>query len=239
MRERVITIDGPAGCGKSTVARRVASHVDGIAFNSGLVYRAVTWFALEEGVIVAGEEPADSFSRELRRRIDAAKLELVLVEGGDVPSLRVHVNGVDPGAALASSRVTREIHWVADDGPIRRALLDLQRTLPTDRKLVAEGRDMGSIVYPDAVAKFFLTATAAERARRRTRELQRELGEDADFDRVLAEVERRDAFDRSRVVAPLIRPEGATEIDSTGRTIDQVVEAVRQALPEAWRASWT
>lgn len=254
MRPHVITIDGPAGCGKSTVARLIARGVDGIAFNSGLVYRTVTWFALEQGLLVSGDTPTSDFSTLLRQALSQAELELVLQAGHDSagesaeavssdgsapPVLRVAINGRDPGVELVSSRVTREIHWVADDALVRASLLPLQRALPAGRFLVAEGRDMGSVVYPDAAAKFFLTATPAERARRRTQEFCRELGEEADFERVLAEVERRDAFDRNRAVAPLIVPPGAVVVDSTGRTVPEVVEAIREDLPEEWSQRWT
>lgn len=252
MRTHVVTIDGPAGCGKSTVARRLAQGVGGVAFNSGLVYRAVTWFALDRGILVPGESPLGGFSVQLRQELSQVEIELVLEPGNDPvddrdsggadfvpPVLRVTIDGTDPGPELVSSRVTREIHWVADDGPIRSALLSLQRSLPTERFLVAEGRDMGSVVYPDAAGKFFLTATPAERARRRTQELEGAEGEDADFDRVLAEVERRDAFDRNREVAPLVVPDGASLVDSTGRTVAEVVELIRDQLPPDWRARWT
>ena len=180
----MITIDGPAGCGKSTVAHAIAQMVEGIAFNTGLIYRAVTWLALE-------------------RRIDLQQPTLVIDLLDRVPialeevghEWRVRVGEERPTVALREARVTAEIHWIADSPELRARLLPLQRNWESTRIVVAEGRDLGTVVFPDAPVKVFLTASIEERARRRHAEQQ---GRGVPFATVLSEVEQRDRFDRER-----------------------------------------
>lgn len=220
---RLVTIDGPAGCGKSTVVRLLSERLDGLSFSSGLVYRAVTWLALEKGI-----DPADTAAVE--RALEAATIAVVETDG----ALRVEVDGHDPGAELHGSRVTEAIHWIADDTGLRRALLPLQRRLPVGRVILAEGRDLGTVVFPDAPVKVFLTATLEERARRRHAEFRDRLGEDVSLEEVTERIRRRDQNDSDRASAPLRAAPDARVIDTTDRSPDQVVGAILEGIPDEW-----
>ncbi|MEM7262381.1 MAG: (d)CMP kinase [Planctomycetota bacterium] len=233
--QRLITIDGPAGCGKSTTVRRLAERLGAIAFSSGTIYRALTHRVLQE---VSAEDLAampDAQRRDLMLRVlRAHSIEVREVVEGDRREFKVHVDGEHPGPVLHSSAVTREVHWVADDGAVREALLPLQREIRATVPIITEGRDMGSVVFPDAPVKIFLTASVDERARRRHRELREKRGEEIAFEEVRADVEARDRFDRSREVGPLIEPDGAVVVDSSGLTIEAVVERILAVVPVQW-----
>ncbi|MFQ5654743.1 MAG: (d)CMP kinase [Planctomycetota bacterium] len=223
MSFRIVTIDGPAGCGKSTVSRELALRIGAITFSSGMVYRAVTLLALEEGADL--ESP-----QEILALLDRHGMKLE--ESGG--RLRVLVDGRDLRRELYRSRVTAEIHWVADDPLVRAALLPLQRGIRCERPIIAEGRDMGTVVFPDALLKVFLAATQQERARRRHRELREEMGEELPLSRVLEEVVRRDRYDSERAVAPLRPAEDALVVDTTALSIEAVVALIMKRIPEDW-----
>ncbi len=226
--KKLITIDGPAGCGKSTVAKRLAEDLDGVAFNTGHIYRAVTLLVLREGV---SPEDEDAIASLLSRQ------RVMAVVAGN--QMHVLLDGQDPGEELRTTRVTREIHWIADSAKIRDRVRPMQRDIPYERVVVAEGRDLGTVVFPDAPVKVFLTASAEVRARRRHREVELKSGVPVDFATVLADVERRDRFDRERLVSPLIQAHDARVVDSTDMTAEEVVAAIREGLPEAWVDSST
>lgn len=187
------------------------------------MYRAVTWLALEEQVDL---DDVDS----LLELIAGSGIEMVEVES----AIGVRINGVDPGEVLYSSRVTTEIHHVSDPPRIRGALLPLQRSLPGSRPVFAEGRDMGTVVFPDAPLKVFLTATIEERARRRQREFRRNLGEELSLEEVTEQVRRRDELDSSRDVSPLKAARDAWVLDTTDLGIDEVVSRIAERIPEGW-----
>ena len=228
---RIITIDGPAGCGKSTVVRLLQSalaerSVDSVAFSSGLLYRGLTWSVLEEGI--------DPSERALvRAHVHAVDLRIVSRPG----ALRVELGGVDPGDALYSTRVTSSIHWIADDPEVRQQVLALQRALPAGPVILAEGRDLGTVVYPDAPLKIFLTASLAERARRRHAEFRERLGEEISLVEVEERIRVRDEHDSTREVAPLRAAEDALTIDTTAIPPEEVVAQILAALPSAWTAT--
>jgi len=225
---RLATIDGPAGCGKSTVCHRLAALFDGRAFSSGRIYRAVTWLALKEQIDL---EDVDS----LLALVAASAIELVETEA----TIGVKIDGIDPGDVLYSSRVTTQIHHVSDQREIRSALLPLQRSLPSLRPVFAEGRDMGTVVFPDATVKIFLTATIEERALRRQREFSRSLGEELSLAEVTEQVRRRDELDSSRDVSPLKPAEDAQVLDTTDLGIEEVVSSVAERIPEDWSEEGT
>jgi cytidylate kinase len=220
---RIVTLDGPAGCGKSTVSRRVARKLGGRMFSSGRIYRTLTWIGLENGV--------DFTDPQAVARLALDHSLTITAPGAD---FKVLVDGVDPGDVLDSTRVTGSIHYISGNLQLRQSVLPLQRSLPADQPVVAEGRDMGTIVFPDAPVKIFLTATAHQRAIRRQAELRQRLEEDLPFEEVLAQVEQRDARDSERDVSPMRPAEDATLVDSTDLDIDGVVSAIMERIPEDW-----
>ena len=223
--QRLITIDGPAGCGKSTAAHGLARSVDGLALNTGLIYRAVTWLALKHQVDLRDDGAVS-------RLLDSTPITLVEDSG----ELRVQVGREFPGEELREAHVTTEIHWVADSPELRARLLPLQRSWSSTRIVVAEGRDLGTVVFPDAPLKIFLTASIEERAQRRHSEQQRK-GRQVSFEQVLSEVEQRDRFDREREVAPLRAAEDAQVIDCSQLDAAATLQCVRDLVPRVARTT--
>jgi cytidylate kinase len=196
---RVVAIDGPVGSGKSTVAKAVARRLDLPYLESGAMYRVVAWAAVQRG-IDPEDEPAIT---DLAAALDMEVGERVVVEGRDVTG------------ELRSPEVGRAVSTVAATAGVRTELVRRQREwVEAEGGAVVEGRDIGSVVFPDAEVKVFLTASAAERARRR------EMDETAD------DLARRDLLDSTRAVSPLIVPQGAVVVDTTGRPIDEVVDEI-------------
>ena len=213
----IVTIDGPAGSGKSTAARELAKAL-GIAYlDTGATYRAMTLQALREGADMT-DEPALA---QIARRADIQ----VLPKSDGV---RVLLNGEDVTRAIRSAEVSDNSHHVARLPAVRDVLVALQRKIGRSLgDFVAEGRDQGSVVFPHADVKFYMDASPQVRARRRFEEMKAD-GEDVQYEDVLRAIVQRDGRDRSRAVAPLVKPDGAVEIDTTDMSIEQVVaELVR------------
>ena len=211
----IIAIDGPAGSGKSTVARGVARRLGFTYLDSGAMYRAVTSKALESG--------AELTDGEALGRL-AAEADIELHERAD-DNVRVLLDGRDVSEAIRTPAVTGASSEVAAHAPVRKALLAKQRELIATGDWVVEGRDIGTVVAPDAAIKVFLTADPAERARRRAAELRRR-GIEADGDEVHRAIEQRDRLDSTRSAAPLRAAEDAVVIDTTGLDAEQVIERV-------------
>jgi cytidylate kinase len=210
----IIAIDGPAGAGKSTVARAVAKALGFVLLDTGALYRVVALAAQRGKVLVTDAGRAGALAEDLTRR-GAIVLEpdCVLLDGEDVTrAIRTPEMGMDASTVSAHPAV-------------RKALLDLQRRAGDVGGIVAEGRDIGTVVFPDAEHKFFLTASPEVRARRRQDELAQK-GQTLPFDEVLAEVKRRDDQDTNRVVAPLKPAPDAVQLDSSTMPIETVVEAM-------------
>ena len=219
----VVTIDGPAGSGKSTTARAVAERLGLRHLDSGALYRAVTFALLEQDV------PPDEWDRVSLDELRRLPLEIHPADSG----FQVSYDGRILGPELRDEGVTGHVSTVAALPAVRERLLDLQRTAARDGGLVADGRDMGTVVFPEADVKIFLTADLEERARRRVRE--RVEGE-PDDDEVESEVERiarRDRRDTERKLSPLKRPAGAVVVDTTGATFEEQVEAVVDRVKRA------
>jgi CMP/dCMP kinase len=220
----IIAIDGPAGSGKSTVARGVARRLGFTYLDSGALYRAITLAALEAGADL-DDGPA------LGRLAEAAKIELREREHDYV---HVALDGRDVSEAIREPTVTGASSRVAAHREVRAALLAKQRKLIAAGNYVVEGRDIGTVVAPDAPVKAFLTADAAERGRRRAAELQRR-GLEAEADDVRRAIEQRDRLDSTRSAAPLRAADDAVVIDTTGlgadEVVDRVVELVEKVPP--------
>jgi len=216
---RVIAIDGPAAAGKSTTANAVARRLGFVHLNSGLLYRAITWWAIENGW---NEEDSD-----FEDRIDSVQIELRAAQG----QLRVFVDGQEPGPALEEMGVADRVSAVAGVGAVRRAVLTRLREAGEQFDLVCDGRDIGTTVFPRADVKVFLVAEATERARRRLIEQGLEPEEGALEAEVIRLLER-DRADASRAISPLRRATDAIEIDTTGLTFDEVVERIIDIVRE-------
>jgi len=212
----VVAIDGPAGAGKSTLAKRVAEKLGYVYINTGAMYRAVALWALRLNVNLTD-------MHRLEQIAAAAKIELQ--EAGT----RVLLNGEDVTEAIGEPQVSYAASKVSAVPGVRRALLAIQRGVAEQSSVVMEGRDIGSVVFPDAQIKIFLDADAGERAKRRTLEL-RNSGQAADLATVASAIVERDGRDRTRAEAPLVQAPDADFVDTTGLSLDDVEEAVLKII---------
>ncbi|NII10437.1 (d)CMP kinase [Oleiagrimonas sp. C23AA] len=212
----VLTIDGPSGSGKGTISRRVADQLGWNLLDSGALYRAVGYAASMAGLDLSDAEAVTRCAESTRItfRPDA--------EGGET---RVYVNGHDAGDELRTETCGAAASAIAAIPSVRKALVDKQLSFRKGKGLVADGRDMGTVIFPDAPHKVFLTASAAERAKRRYKQLKAK-GLSVTLSSLLREIEARDARDASRSVAPLRPADDAVTIDTTGLDIDAVVAKV-------------
>lgn len=209
----VVTIDGPAGTGKSTVARRLAESLGLEVLDTGAMYRAASLVAVRTGV-----DPADEAAV-----LAALDRHPVDVDTSESP-FRITIEGDDPGDAIRGPEVEAIVSIVAALPGVRARLVQLQRAVGSrSPRLVTEGRDQGSVVFPDATVRFYLTASAETRADRRVSQI-RARGDEADREAILAGIESRDRLDASRRDAPLVRPEGAVVVDTDRLGLDDVVE---------------
>jgi CMP/dCMP kinase len=213
----VVTIDGPAGAGKSTVAKQLARTLGYRLLDTGAIYRSVALVAVRRGVAWSEAEALAALARDLDIRFEFV---------GDVN--HVFVAGEDVSVAIRTPEISQGASQVSAHPPVRAALLDLQRRLGAGGGVVVEGRDTGTVVFPQAQAKFFLVATPDERARRRVAELAQR-GTVVDHATTLAEIMERDARDSGRDVAPMKAAPDAVLIDSSAMTIDDVVDAMAKA----------
>lgn len=216
-----VAIDGPAGAGKSTIARRVAAQLGLIYVDTGALYRAIGLYALEQGA-----EPTNQ--AQVEPLLSQLKLELRFSQE---QGQRVLLNGRDVSEAIRQPEVSIAASQVSALPPVRAFLLDLQRDLAKKQSVIMDGRDIGTVVLPQAQVKIFLSADPKERARRRWKEYQ-EKGQDIDFETVLADVQRRDKQDQERAIAPLRPAEDAQLLDSSQLTFEGTVQAVLAIIKE-------
>ena len=215
----MIALDGPSGTGKSTVAQRLAGRLGAQYLDTGAMYRAAT-----VAVLAAGVDPADT--EAVRRTVAGSRIEVSLDPGRQ----RTVLDGRDVTGQIRTAETTAAVSAVSAVPAVRELLVGQQRELIRQGPTVAEGRDIGSVVWPDAELKVYLTAREEVRASRRAGQL----GE-RDVDRIAEAIRRRDAFDSGRAASPLRRSDGAVEVDTSDLTIDEVVSALvelaRQATP--------
>jgi CMP/dCMP kinase len=211
----VVAVDGPSGSGKSTVSRRLATALDARYLDTGAMYRAVTWAVLRSGV-----EPTDADG------VGKVASEMLLEIGTDPTVPHVLADGVDVSVDIRGPEVTAHVSAVAAVPAVRQLLVARQRDLiAAAERIVVEGRDIGTVVAPDADLKVYLTASADARARRRSAE------DASDVDSTAADLLRRDRFDSTRAVDPLQQAADAVVLDTTGMGIDEVVEHLRALVP--------
>ena len=214
----IIAIDGPSGAGKSTLAKRLAKELGFIYMDTGAMYRALALKVLREGVDLADDAA-------MARLIESTTVDLRPANG----ALRVLLDGVDVAAEIRTPEVSQMASKASALPAVRARLLDLQREMGRRGSVVAEGRDIGTVIFPSAEVKIFLRASAAERARRRFAEL-RAAGEAVQLDETLREIEERDRRDSGRDLAPLRQAEDAVLIDSSSLDADQVMARVLEHI---------
>ena len=221
----MIAIDGPAASGKSTVGRLLAERLNYLYLDTGCMYRAITWAALQHEIDVANEAAVTQLAHDI---------EIDIFPVGDEVDGRhytVHVDGQDITWQLRTPAVDANVSQVSSYLGVRQEMVQRQRTFGKRGNVVMVGRDIGTVVMPDAPLKLFITASAEERARRRTRDRKAQ-GHSADYDHILADVQRRDEIDSSREHSPLRPAADAIRIDSTDRPPEEIVDAILQMIKE-------
>lgn len=215
-----IAIDGPAGAGKSTVAKAVAKELGIIYLDTGAMYRATAYTAIKNGIDVSDEVGVSEMLKTLT-------MDVVYEDGAQ----QIIVNGFNTTPYLREHYMSKAASDISALPCVRYKLVDIQRELAKTYDLVLDGRDIGTFVLPDANCKIFLVASAEERAKRRVEE-NRLKGQESDFDTVLKDIKQRDYNDSHREVAPLKKADDAVELDTTTMTIPEVVEAVISLVKE-------
>ena len=222
----VIAIDGPSGAGKSSVSRIVGQRLGYLHVDSGALYRIITWQCLENGVNTDSPEEIGAFAEKVDIECRPENGAIAYYVGGEAPGNRIRTPEINAHA----SKVARE-------KPVRDRITAILRGMTRYGNLVIEGRDITTAVFPDSPARFYLTASAEARARRRQKEEVEKGIANQSAEAVKASLLARDAIDSTRKYAPLRKADGAIEIDSSDLTLDEVVETVMKALPKEWTAA--
>ena len=216
-----IAIDGPAGAGKSTIARRLAQEMGYRYVDTGAIYRTVAYF-----MDLWGVSPKDTDG--VNRYIDELTVN---IEYDDEGAQHMIMNGMDVTADIRTPEISQKASLIAAQPVVREALLDMQREAARRYDVVMDGRDIGSVVLPKATVKIFLTASAEVRAHRRCKELQ-EKGQKVDYDQILKDIRQRDYQDTHRDIAPLKMTRDSVKLDTSDMTIDQVIAAMKKIIGE-------
>lgn len=216
-----IAIDGPSGAGKSTAAKSVAKRLGIIYLDTGAMYRAVAWKALSLNI-----EPSDSV--RVNEFLDDLNIEIKYVNGVQY----IYADGTDVTLAIREHRMSKAASDISKIPEVRIKLVQMQRLIAANNDVVLDGRDITSYVLPNAKYKFYLTAKAEERARRRAEELANK-GQTFDYEKILADIIDRDYNDSTRSFAPLVKTTDSVEIDSTDMTAEEVAEKILSYIKEA------
>lgn len=206
MSNFIIALDGPSGSGKSTIANILSKKLKISYLNTGSMYRAVTLFFLENNI-----KKSDKIDIDLLRKINI-----------DIKEDRVFLNGKDVSEKIRNKEVTENVSWVSSISLVRKYLVDMQRKISQNKSIILDGRDIGTVVFPNAKYKFFLVASSEIRAKRRYE--QNEI--DKSLEEIQKDIEKRDYLDSHREISPLKKAEDAIEIDSSNLTIDETIEEI-------------
>jgi len=218
MKNLIIAIDGTAASGKSTTAKILAKKLGILPIDTGAMYRAVTLKALKLGIPVENREAIEELAR-------STEITQKLVEG----TVRTFLDGVDVTDEIRSPEVDKAVSLVSSYAGVRERLVELQRKMAKQGNVVLEGRDIGTVVLPDAPLKFYMDASLAERARRRLGDLRKK-GANPTLEEVMEELKRRDEFDSNREIAPLKKADDAIYIDTTDLTVEAQVEIILEEV---------
>ncbi|MGK7876171.1 MAG: bifunctional pantoate--beta-alanine ligase/(d)CMP kinase [Xenococcaceae cyanobacterium] len=217
-RQPIIAIDGPAGAGKSTVTRRIAQALGLLYLDTGAMYRAVTWLVMRSGISVGDEGAIASL-------VSGAKLELIAANSSQSP-IRVQINGEDVTEAIRTPQVTANVSAIAAQAEVRRELVKQQQRWGEKGGVVAEGRDIGTNVFPDAELKIFLTASVEERAKRRLKDFKNQGNQNVNLEQLERDIQQRDYQDSNRKIAPLQKAVDAIEVNTDSLSIEEVTEQI-------------
>lgn len=216
MREFIVTVDGPAGSGKSTIAKIIAKKYGFTYLDTGAMYRMIALYALENNVDLED-------SKAIENMLENTKLDIV--------GNKFFLNGKDVSEEIRTPRVSAVVSPVAAIKEVRVKLVDLQREISKGKSVILDGRDIGTVVFPNGDVKIYLVASPEERAKRRLKEYE-EKGVEADYESVLTSIKERDYIDSTRKESPLKKAEDAHEIDSSVMSIEEVVEAISKYIDE-------
>lgn len=214
----IIAIDGPSGAGKSTIAKAVAKKLNFSCLDTGAMYRAIAWRAIKDGVDLSDDEALGTIAAE--KHIEFGH------DAGDPLPKKVSIDGVDITSDIRTMEIDRAVSPVSSAPSVRKALVAQQQRIGESGNYVVEGRDIGTVVFPDAALKIYLTASDEERAHRRVRQnVDRGVGS-IDYQEVLADLQRRDEHDSTRATSPLKPADDAIMLDSTGTYIEDVIDRI-------------
>ena len=214
----IVAIDGPCGAGKSTIAKEVAKTLHFSCLDTGAMYRAIAWYALEHNINLANQQ-------DLAKIAQYQEISFGHNPGNPLPS-RVFISGIEITDDIRTSRIDKSVSAVASVASVRSALVGQQQRIASEGNYVIEGRDIGTTVFPHAEVKVFLTASDEERAQRRVQQnLDRGIGS-VSYEEVLADLKRRDQADKTREISPLCKAEDAYLLDSTGVSIEDVITKI-------------
>lgn len=210
MSNYIIALDGPSGSGKSTIANLLADKLKISYLNTGSMYRALTLYFLENNI-----KKSENIDIKILKKINI-----------DINEDKVFLNGKDVSQEIRDKEVTENVSWVSSIPVVREYLVEMQRKISKNKSIILDGRDIGTVVFPDAKYKFYLDASSFVRAKRRFE--QNEI--DKSFEEIKKDIEKRDYLDSHREVSPLKKAEDAIEIDSSDLTIDQTIEKILEKM---------
>ncbi|HHU42869.1 MAG: (d)CMP kinase [Bacillota bacterium] len=213
-----ITIDGPSGSGKSTIAKAISKDLGITYLDTGAMYRGVAYYVISKGI-----DPSDE--KGVLGILDDIKMDIIYKDGEQ----KIIICNQDVTPYIREHNISMAASTVSKKPAVRLKLVELQRKIASQTDCVIDGRDIGSYVLPNAKYKFYMTASAEERAKRRHKELL-EKGKDIGYEEVLEDIKKRDIQDSTRAFAPLVVPEGAVVVDTTNMTIDQVLKYIKERI---------